>query len=76
MLVNSLEKMEQIVESVAELSWDGWNVVKSTPTYKGMFSVDGAFKNGQWYNTKVFPLTETGWNIPNSMGRYYEKMEG
>lgn len=75
MLVNSLEKMEIIVRNNDMLTWDGWDVVKYTPTNKGMFSVDGAFKDGQWYKKKVFPITENGWNIPNSLGRYDENME-
>lgn len=75
MLVNSLEKMEEIVEANPMLSWDGWDVVKHTPTYKGMFSVDGAFKDGQWHKKKVFPITENGWHIPNSIGKYDANME-
>ena len=28
MIINSLEKMETIVENNKSLSWDGWNVVE------------------------------------------------
>jgi predicted transcriptional regulator len=75
MLVNNLEKMEKIVRSSNYLEWDGWDVAKYTKSYNGMFSTDGAFKNGEWYKKKIFPLTESGWNIPNSIGKINEPME-
>jgi len=68
MLINNLDHMESIVSQTKELCWDGWDVVKYTKSSSGMFSVDGAFRNGEWYKKKIFPLTETGWEIPNSMG--------
>jgi len=74
MLVNNLEKMEQIVNST-DLEWDGWNVVKYTPSHSAMFSTDGAYKGGQWYKKKVFPLTEDGWHVPNSIGKINARME-
>ena len=75
MLVNNLSKMEEIVESSNSLEWDGWDVVKYTPSYNAMFSTDGAYKDGQWCKKKVFPLTEDGWNLPNSIGKINARME-
>lgn len=67
MLVTSLEEMEQIVRSREDLSWDGWDVVKHTYANNAMYAKDGSFINGKWMKKKVFPLTEDGWSIPNSM---------
>lgn len=75
MLITSLEKMEQIVCSSNHLEWDGWNVAKYTKSYSGMFSKDGVLKNGEWHKKKIFPLTENGWNIPNSIGQINAQME-
>lgn len=76
MLVNNLEKMEKLVNSLPQLEWDGWDVISYTPSQNGMFSSDGIFRNGQWYKKKIFSLTENGWNIPNSIGNRYAQMEG
>lgn len=67
MLINSLEHMEKIVSQREDLDWDGWDVVRYTKSSSGMFSVDGIFRNNQWYKKRIFPLTEIGWQIPNSM---------
>jgi hypothetical protein len=75
MLVNNLDEMENIVLSSKDLEWDGWDVVRYTPSHSGMFSKDGAYKNGQWHKKKVFPLTENGWNLPNSIGKTDARME-
>lgn len=67
MLVTSLEKMESIVESRNDLSWDGWNVVRHFGKSSFM-NVNSCFKNGRWVNKTVYPITESGWNIPDSIG--------
>lgn len=75
MLINNLDKMEVIVNSSSDLEWDGWNVVKYTPSHNAMLSPDGSYKNGQWFKKKVFPITEQGWNIPENLGKKYAQME-
>jgi hypothetical protein len=75
MLVNSLGQMEKIVGSSSQLEWEGWDVVKYTPSYNAMFSKDGAYRNGEWYKKKVFPLTENGWSLPDSIGKINAGME-
>ena len=75
MLVTSLEYMEKIVSSREDLEWNGWDIVKYTKSSSAMFSPDGIFKNGVWFKQKVFPLSESGWNLPNSIGREYADME-
>ena len=75
MLVNNLDKMESIVNSSSDLEWEGWNVVKYIPNHNAMFSNDGAFRNGSWYKKKTFPITEQGWNLPNSIGKRNVQME-
>lgn len=68
MLINNLEHMEKIVDQRNDLCWDGWDVVKYTKSESAIFNPDGAFRNGQWYKKRVFPLTEFGWKVPNSIG--------
>lgn len=75
MLVNDLNKMENIVNSSHELEWDGWDVVKYTPSNNAMFAKDGVYKNGQWYKKKVFPLTENGWSLPDRIGKMNASVE-
>lgn len=76
MLVTSLQEMEHIVFSRQDLEWDGWDVIKYTNSNNAMFDVDGVFKNGKWMKKKVFPLTEEGWYLPNTIGRDYAQVEG
>jgi hypothetical protein len=68
MLVNNLERMENIVQNRSDLDWIGWDVVRYTKSSSAMFRSDGVFKNGRWYKKTVFPLTETGWKIPENIG--------
>jgi hypothetical protein len=75
MIIDNLETMENIVENSPELHWEGWDVVKYTETYKGMFSANGAYKDGKWYKKRVFPITENGWEIPGSIGQKNAVME-
>lgn len=76
MLINDLNIMEQIVENNPELSWDGWNVVRHIKSSNAEFSNDGAMINGSWHKKKIFPVTEKGWHIPESIGKRYASMEG
>lgn len=76
MFITNLSKMESIVDSSKDLSWIGWDVVKYTPSHNAMFSPDGVYREGKWYKKKTFPITETGWNIPDSIGKRYAQMEG
>lgn len=68
MLIVDQDEMEKIISSRKDLEWDGWNVVKYTNSNSAMYSVDGAFRHGKWVKKKVFPLTEDGWHLPNSLG--------
>jgi hypothetical protein len=69
MLVTDLKHMEKIVSSRGDLEWEGWNVVKYSKSEKSIFSVDGAYRKGYWCKKKVFPITENGWNVPDSIGK-------
>lgn len=75
MFINNLNKMEKIVSISNDLEWDGWNVVRYTPSHSAMFSLDGAYKNGKWFKKKVFPITENGWNLPENIGQRDAQME-
>jgi hypothetical protein len=69
MLVNTLEKMEQIVSTTSVLSWDGWSVIEMTPSEKGRSSAQGAFSQGKWYLKRTFTPSRQGWEIPNKYVR-------
>lgn len=75
MLISSLDQMEKIVESRDDLDWVGWDVVR----YFGQssfLSKDVIFKNGKWIKTKVYPITELGWDIPENIGGSLAQLEG
>jgi hypothetical protein len=67
MLVANLEQMENIVDSRKDLEWDGWDVVKYKSSPASQFNKSGAFRNGRWYAKSIFPITESGWSIPNNL---------
>lgn len=67
MLINSLEKMEDIVKNNDNLSWDGWTVLENQTTKDGFMSKDGALVNGNWIVQKRYNVTTTGWEIPNRL---------
>lgn len=67
MLIKSLEKMEEIVASNKDLSWDGWDVIKLKPTDNGLMLKNGIRINGKWFTQTRFNLTEQGWEIPNKI---------
>lgn len=67
MIVSDLVKMQKIVDSRSDLNWIGWDVVKYKQVNHAQFRKDGVFKDGVWKSASVFPLTEKGWNVPNSI---------
>lgn len=69
MLITSLSKMEEIVESHPNLSWNGWDVVMYKKNDAAEFSANGCYKNGNWYNKYVYPIMEDGWSIPEKIAR-------
>jgi hypothetical protein len=75
MFITNLNKMDKIVSGSKDLEWDGWDVARYTPSHTAMFSTDGVYKNGKWFKKKVFPVTENGWDIPESIGQKNAKME-
>jgi hypothetical protein len=69
MLINSLEKMERIVENNKALSWDGWTVVESNFKENGVMSKDGAYINGRWVVQRRYESGTSGWEIPDKFVR-------
>lgn len=65
MLINSLEKMEQIVSANKSLKWDGWTVISLQPTNGGVTSNNGVRVNGRWYLQKRYDVQSNGWDIPD-----------
>lgn len=69
MLINSLEKMERIVENNKALSWDGWTVVENSFKENGVMSKDGAYVNGRWIVQRRYEASASGWEIPDKFMR-------
>ncbi len=67
MLINSLEKMEAIVENNKFLSWDGWTVLENRTKENGIMSNEGKYVNGRWIVQKRYEITADGWEIPNKL---------
>lgn len=65
MIIKSLEKMTDIVESNRSLDWVGWDVVERKASPTAWSRQDGVFINGKWYTQKKFALSADGWEIPN-----------
>ena len=65
MYIQSLEKMEQVVNSNKSLFWSGWDVVNAYPSDKARTSKYGKFINGRWHMTKIFKPGPNGWDIPD-----------
>lgn len=64
MLINSLEKMEKIVENNSSLNWNGWDVVEMTADPVADLKPNALFVNGKWFKTKTYSIGEQGWSIP------------
>ena len=64
-----MNEMDEIVKANKSLSWDGWNVVQMVQDdYAEFLSVGTLDKlTMQWYRKIVFPCTENGWDIPESV---------
>jgi hypothetical protein len=69
MLISSLDKMESIVENNDSLSWDGWDVVSYSQSPSAWMKPEGVRKDGAWFIQKRFPISESGWEIPNKLVR-------
>lgn len=65
MIINSLEKMEQLVSKHSNLFWDGWTVVERVKSDKARTSKHGIYLNGIWYMQKSFMPDRNGWTIPS-----------
>lgn len=66
MIIKDLNHMENIVSSRPDLEWEGWNVIKYTKNAASYMSVDGVFRQGNWYKKTVYEITENGWSVPNN----------
>jgi hypothetical protein len=69
MMINSLDQAEKIVEDNNSLQWNGWNIVYSKKSPTAWMKPEGLYKDGDWYSTKFFNLSEKGWEIPDKFVR-------
>jgi hypothetical protein len=67
MLIQSLEKMETIVENNKFLSWDGWTVVELKKSAMAWMQPNAKFINNEWYIANRFDANTDGWSIPASL---------
>lgn len=61
-------KIDSFVEEQIALGndvrWDGWTLIFFRPEPKGVYSKDGAFRNGQWGFENRTPVNDSGlWEI-------------
>lgn len=63
MIVDSLEKVEDIVKNNDSLSWDGWTVIETKPSKTAWMSPEGAYQNGSWVLRKRYEW-DNGWHLP------------
>jgi hypothetical protein len=61
--------MEEIVAGHPDLSWNGWDVVRRKQNSNAQFDPKGICVNGVWYKQYVYPITESGWSLPESLVR-------
>jgi hypothetical protein len=69
MMINSLEKMESIVDNNDSLRWDGWDVLTTKKSPTAWMKPEGIYKNGSWYLQQRFIVSEKGWEIPDKFVR-------
>lgn len=67
MTIDSLKRMERIVNKSENLQWDGWDVLWYIPYPAGFLKTDGAIKDGKWYRVKRFTPSRDGWHIPRKL---------
>ena len=68
MLTLGIKKVDKFVEQQNELGndvrWDGWDMVFFRPSDKGVFSKQGAFRNGVYgFDNRVSPNEQGVWEV-------------
>lgn len=69
MKIKSLEQMEDIVKRNRQLRWDGWDVIKLQQHPGAWSKPHGAYIKGKWHFREVYPITESGWVLPDNLVR-------
>lgn len=69
MQITDMNQMEIIVNSNPSLSWSGWDVVQLIQDDYAEYLPVGVFnrETSKWYRKTVFPCTEDGWDVPESV---------
>jgi hypothetical protein len=69
MIISEQSSAEDIVNKNPNLSWDGWNIVHRVQDDYAEYLPVGVFDNLtlQWYRQTVYPCTEMGWELPESV---------
>ena len=68
MFVDSLNKMEDIVKSRTNLSWESnFDIIEDLgENANAMLKKNARFIQGAWHKVNVIKLTERGWKVPKS----------
>lgn len=69
MLVTNYAYAHNLVDKTPALSWKGWDIVEFNEDPDACFKDSGVFKDFKWGTEKIFPATESGWEIPNRYAR-------
>lgn len=60
-----------------DIRWDNYDLVFFRPAPQGVYSKDGAFRNGQWGFENRVPVTDAGtWEIDHRNVRWAAKNSG
>jgi hypothetical protein len=50
--------------------WDGWTIVKWSPSNNGFLNANGMYRNGKWGYSSHYNLTDTGvWEISDKYAK-------
>lgn len=65
MKIFKIEDAERIVQSVPNMSWEGWDIVYKYEDANGFSDKNGVFIDNKWHVQKSFKAQKDGWEIPD-----------
>ena len=67
MIINNIEKAEELVKNNETLSWNGWDIEYMEQDNNGFMKTNGIFKNDKWHVKEVYQCVNGVWDIPNKL---------
>lgn len=69
MLITNHAFADKIVEKFNNLMWDGWDIVELLQDPSAEYNANGVRINNKWYTKKIYPVLESGWEVPTKYVR-------